>query len=109
MMRGALRIAALATALAGCADAAAPAAAQLEHADASGFRFRAPADRHVPLTDPQAEHARLRWLERRLADAGLCRHGYRIDRRTVDDSQDGIIKPVGYGDYGVVYEGHCDD
>jgi hypothetical protein len=108
-MRQVLWMVALAAGLAGCADAPPPAAAQLEHADAAGFRFRAPADRHYPLTDPQAEHARLRWLERRLAAASLCPHGYRIDRRSVEDSQSGIVKPVGYGDYTVVYDGHCGD
>jgi hypothetical protein len=86
-----------------------PAGARLERADAAGFRFSAPADRHVPLTDPQAEHARLRWLERRLAEAGACPHGYRIDRRIVEGDRSGIVKPVGYGDYDVVYEGHCVD
>jgi hypothetical protein len=96
----------LAAALAGCAVAAPPATARLERLDAAHFRFVAPADPHRPLNDPQGEHARRAWLERRLAEATLCPRGYRIDRREARDEA-GLVKPVGNRSYDVVYEGSC--
>ena len=95
-------------ALAACAAGAPPSSARLERLDDRHFRFVAPADVQRPLTDPQAEHARRGWLERRLADAGLCPRGYRIDRRDVGDDS-GLSKPVGNRSYEVAYEGACLD
>ena len=100
-------VATLLIALAAC-TAAPPDAARLEHLGSSGFRFIAPADAQRPLTDPQAEHARLRWLDRRLADQSLCPHGYRIARRDVRDAS-GLVKATAYGSFEVVYEGSCLD
>lgn len=99
----------LAGALVGCAVAAPPSTARLERLDDTRFRFVAPADRQRPLTDPQAEHTRVRWLERRLADQGLCPRGYRIERREARSDAAGLIKPVGYATVDVAYEGRCLD
>lgn len=98
----------LAGAVAACTAATPPASARLERLDAGRFRFTAPADPQRPLTDPQAEHTRLRWLASRLAEQRLCPQGYRIVRRDVRDDS-GLVKASGEGSFEVVYEGDCRD
>jgi hypothetical protein len=94
-------------ALAACSGARPPESTRFEPLDAGRFRFIAPADSAHPLTDPLAEHTRLRWLEQALAQRQLCPAGYRIDRRDPQAKDTGISRPVAYGRYDVLYEGSC--
>ncbi len=90
-----------------CQAGSPPAATRFEALDGGRFRFTAPADAARPVADPQAEHARRRWLEQHLAARKLCPDGYRLDSRVALDQNTGLVRQVGVGTYDVVYEGRC--
>jgi hypothetical protein len=93
--------------LAACTPGAPPASTKLEVLDGGRFRFTAPADAARPVADPQAEHARRRWLDQHLATQRLCPRGHEIDSRVALDDQRGFVRQTGVGTFRVVYEGRC--
>jgi len=69
------------TLLAGCASAEPLAADQLDALGGDRYRFVTKASMMQPAASRQAEVARLRRLDRLLAERGLCPRGHRVIAR----------------------------
>lgn len=88
--------------LAGCAGAAPP-LAKLEPHSKTEFTFEARADLEHPEDSPEAEATRMKWLERALAERGMCPNGYRISDRTLVVAEEAALGQT----HNLAYHGRC--
>jgi len=68
-----------------------------------GFAFRAIADAAYPESSANGEAWRMRWLEQRLRERGLCPNGYVITTRETRAHATGALGTI----YDVYYAGKC--
>ena len=70
-----------------------------------GFAFRAIADAAYPEETANGEAWRMKWLEQRLGETGICPRGYTITARETRRLSTGALGSI----YDVYYEGRCND
>jgi hypothetical protein len=68
-----------------------------------GFEFRAIADAAYPEASPNGEAWRMKWLDGRLKESGVCPNGYAITSREPVLLSTGALGSI----YDVYYEGRC--
>jgi len=68
-----------------------------------GFEFRAIADAAYPEASSNGEAWRIRWLEQRLRERGLCPNGYVITSRETRKRATGALGSI----FDVYYAGKC--
>jgi len=68
-----------------------------------GFEFRAIADAAYPEASENGEAWRMRWLQQRLSESGVCPRGYVITSRKARQLSSGALGSI----YDVYYRGRC--